>query len=334
MTPRCDYVVDGRPCGAGVTDRVGRLWLCAWHVDELLARDRVRSAWYGLAIGALLVACALVDQAHPLTSTPLTQAFFGLIITGVVAVFQWLAGAAVTVAVTVAQAAIMIGTAIAHFSILVAGVFSRVWGYLSKFWGNVLRPFVGWAWKQIQALHTWLKNTLKPLVDFIERVRKYVDAIYQRWLKPILDTIEATRRVFQLLAQLHVPWAREIDRKLASVESRLLAPIRELYARLNEAMNWINRIVDFNGYFQRLTLIASLMRYQADALKVWWTSVHHPLAGAKLEAYRKPLETRTIAQVSADARAYVVLHDGPDVERIDEHVDDLRLRLQRAQGSI
>jgi hypothetical protein len=331
---RCDVVERGDWCGARAAGLIGGHPACARHLaihlERLATRDRRRAC----AVVALLVVCALVDQVAPVARVHVTGAFFQFIIAAVIQVFAWIGSAAVTVAVTIAQAAIMIGTAIAHFAVLIAGVFARVWGFLADFWGKALRPFLDWSWKHIQALHAWLKSTFGPAIKFLESVRQQIDKFYKKWVKPIVDTIDAVRRVMQLLAQLHVPFAREIDAKLGALEQRIVAPIREVYARLNEAMNWINRIVDFNGYFQRLTLIASLMRYQRDALKVWWTSIHKPLAGAKLEEYRKPLETRTIEQVSADARAYVVLHDGPDVGRIDEHVDDLRLRLQRAQGSI
>jgi hypothetical protein len=326
---RCEHVAGGVQCDARADGRAGGQWLCARHVAEYLdarASSARRRAWL---VAGVLIAAALADELAPVARVPITGAFFQLLIALVVAAFQYIGNAAVTVAVTIAQASIMIGTAIAHFSILVAGVFSRVWGFLGDFWSKALRPFLAWSWDQVQKLHAWLARTLKPVLDIVDRIRKYVDQIYRTWLKPIVDTIEATRRVFQLLAQLHVPFAREIDAKLAALESRLVQPIREVYARLNEAMNWINRIVDFNGYFQRLTLIASLVRYQRDALKVWWSSIHRPLSSGELAEYRKPITPKALDAAATETRDYVERGAGPDQARIDEHAADLALRLRK-----
>lgn len=305
------------------------------RLARALEARRRRPPYRELVVVALFVACIVVDELAPRSSAPrdVGFAFFAFLWQAVIAIGQWLAGVAVTTAVTVAQAAWMVAQAIVRFGRLVGGVFVKVYGFLGDFWTHALKPFVSWSWRYIQKLHAWLERVTKPLVDFLERVRKYVDQIYGKWLKPIVDTIEATRRVFQLLALAHVPFAREIDAKLAALERRLVEPLRYIYARLNEAMNWINRIVTLDGYFQRLTMIASLMRYQVDALKVWWTSIHKPLEGAKLAEYHKPLETKKIDQATSEARAYLERGGGPDQARIDEHAADLELRL-RASGSI
>jgi hypothetical protein len=64
-----------------------------------------------------------------------------------------------------------------------------------------------------------------------------------------------------------VPFAQAIERKLADLESRLLVPIRFALAKVNEAINWINRIVDLDGLFQRLTLIESAVALQRRSLE-------------------------------------------------------------------
>ena len=134
----------------------------------------------------------------------------------------------------------------------------------------------------------------------------------------------------QILARLHVPFAQAIDEHLAWLEGKLLAPIQQIYYRLNEAMNWINRIITLDGYLQQITLLRSIWKYQRGALAVWWESIHRPLTGAALDEYHRPLVTRSIAQIQADLVAYMQFGSGPDRARIDEHAHDLAIRLRAA----
>jgi len=289
---------------------------------------------HSLAVWGVVALVVWLDAAYPL-GVEVTGAFsFGLLVTGIVAVFKEIGKAAASTAVLIARVAVMIGVALARFGIQLAVVFARVASLLVRFWSGALRPLLAFLGRQFDRFVGWLQRTWGPVLEFLNKVRKEIDRLYTRYVKPILDTIEIARRTLQLLARLHVPFAKELDAKLAQLEDRLLAPIREVYARLNEAMNWINRIITLDGYLQQITLIRSLIRYQRDALKVWWTSVHRPLAGEQKDEYERPLKTRSLAAVAADARAYVEHRGGPDQSRIDEHVKDLELRLRAAGGAI
>jgi hypothetical protein len=293
----------------------------------VLTRDRDRRR--ALAIGAGLALAALCDRAWPLEHGPIVSAFFGFIIAGIVAAFQYIAGHAVTLVVTLAQVAVMIGQAIAHFAILVAGVFARVASVLAHFWSGTLRPFISYVYNQALKLHAWLVRTFEPIIKYLEKIRQTIAKIYDRWFRPILDVIDTTRRILQFLALVRIPFARELDRYLAELEARILWPIQYAYAKINEALYWINRIVTFDGYFQRLTLIASLIKYERDTLAIWWTSIHRPLTGARRDDYTRPPVQKPIEQVRQELVAYVRDGAGPDRARIDEHAADMRLRLAR-----
>jgi hypothetical protein len=228
------------------------------------------------------------------------------------------------------HATVIVGHALVRFGGAVATVFKRSWDFLQVTWSRVLRPLITWSWSQIQRLHNWLVKTLGPVLQFLERVRREFQRFYDHWFRPIFDTIDAARRVLRILATFHVAFARELERKLADLEDRLLRPITELYRRLNEAMNWIDRIVTFDGYFQRLTLIASTLRYERDMWKVWWTSAHKRERERPQRPPSQEPPPLTPAVVAAAAAAYIVDNEGPDKGRIDEHVADLAIRLRAA----
>ena len=282
----------------------------------------------------LVLACD-VALSHALTARAdgVQLAFFGGVFALITAAFAWLADKAVTIAVTVAQVAVMIGQAIGHFAVLTAHVFARVFGFLRSFWSGVLRPFITWSWDQIERFSGWLRRTLAPVIKFLQDIRTEVQKIYDKWLRPIFDTIDATRRILQVLATLRVPFARELDRKLAELESFLMRPILELYRLLNTAMDWINRIVTLNGLLQRLTLLKSLLEYERDNWNVWWESVRRR-QGERPTLPPDARPARTAATAAAAVEAYALRHEGPDVGFIDEHASDLRLRLLRGRAPL
>lgn len=284
-----------RDPSAGANDRVG------WPRNgDRAAPHRPLSPLASLAVWAAVALLVWLEWRYPVVEGPTSEAFLGALIGAIAAVFGFIGQAAVTVAVTIAQAAVMIGIAIAHFAVQVGLVFAKVWGFLGKFWTVALKPFITWTWRSIERISGWLKRTFGPVIELLERIRREVDKFYNQFVKPVLDTIDATRRVLQILAQLRVPWARELDAKLSDLESRILRPIREIYSRLNDAMNWINRIVTLDGLIQRVTFIRSQIQYVADSWRVLINSRSKALTGSQRDELRRLQGGRTLADARRD----------------------------------
>lgn len=249
------------------------------------------------------------------------------IIGAVVEVGKWLADKAVTIGLVIYHASRIVALALFHFGGAVAKVFGKAWDLLSRFYTRVLRPLVEWSWRNIQKLHAWLKDTFGPVLKVLQTVRRDILKIYEKWLRPIFDTISVLRSLTRVLAAFHVPFARKIDDALARLEARLLLPIRFALEKINEAINWINRIVDFNGYFQRLTLVASALRYERDMWRVWWASVHNREQERAKAPRDNTVPAVTPPAASEETRVFVTKHEGPNAARITEAAHDLRLRL-------
>lgn len=239
------------------------------------------------------------------------------LVAGIVEVVKWLANEAATIGLVVWQVIKIIGGAILDVAGVVGRTFVRVWGFFGKFWNSVLRPFVTWSWQQIQKLHAWLKDTLGPVLKFLNAVREDILRIYDKWLKPIFVTLDVLRSITRLLAEFHVPFAQKIDDKLSALETRLLRPIRFALEKVNEAIGWIDRIVTFDGLFQRLTLIESQWRYVGD---MWNVLLKHQPAGvsfAENERRRQqPGHQITAGELSKQLTEYYTTGGGdlaPDV---------------------
>lgn len=248
----------------------------------------------------------LVRYAWPeaLAAAPISLAFWGIVFAAIIQALTWIGEQAVTLAITAAQVAVWLGQAAWRILQATGTAFGRVTGFLQRFWSNVLRPFVSAVWRDLQSAYRWVKRWGDRAIAAIEKVRARVMAIYDTWFRPVFDAIDATRQTLRLLATLHVPFAREIERRLAELEDRLLEPIHQVMRRLNQAIDWINRIVTLDGYIQRITWLASQWRYVAES----WELLLRPLLAGVSASHNATLHARaypevdphTIAQSLAD----------------------------------
>jgi predicted nucleic acid-binding protein len=277
--------------------------------------------WLGLALLVWL------DAARPVVEGPHVEAFWGAVIGWIASAFGWLGAHAASLAVIIYHVTVLVARALFEFGMALGGILGRVGSFLQRFWRAVLRPALAATWRAVDHVRRILDSAVRPVLRILARIRAEFLKYYDRFFRPLLDTIELTRQTFGILARLHVPFAKAIEDKLWDLEDRLTRPIIAIMRRLNEVSDWINRIVTLDGTFQRVTLLRSMWRHQRDTLAIWWHSIHRPLSPAQRADYDRPLDTRSIAAVGADLRAYVERHEGPDVARIDEHAHDLRIRL-------
>lgn len=138
---------------------------------------------------------------------------------------------------------------------VVASIFKRLWT-------DIIRPFIaGWV-KWIQNVAALLKKWLDPIVRFIRAIRDNIMRIYERFVRPVLDAIDIARRVLRIAAALGLDWAKALEEKLTRVTEIITEPFLKIVAKLNEAIDWINRIITIDGLLQRFTLFRSLWMYR------------------------------------------------------------------------
>jgi len=328
-----------RNCGSlwvwqiGLGDPSRDVWVtyrcstCA-HVWRAPAADVPReSAWRQAArarpggeLAVALLIAAACRWLFPAGDADVQLGIFGFIVAAVISAFQWLAGHAVTIATVIYQVTVIIGQSLARFGIAVAGVFGRTYTFLSRFWQSTLRPFVTWAWRSIDRLAGWLHRTLGPVLAFLEKVRAEILSFYDKWFRPIFDTIDAIRVTLRALSLFRLEFARKLDEQLAALEDRLLLPIRETMLRLNQAMDWLNRIIDLDGLLQRKTFIETMWRDAALAWQVLAGVEGKPLEGDAARLPEQPRAFMTTEQAIGEARVLLATGQGPHSALIAEKV--------------
>lgn len=144
------------------------------------------------------------------------------------------------------------------------GLIKWLGGALKNLWVDILRPGIGKLFEWIQRLSDLLRKWFGPIVKWIQRFRDEFLKIYNKYVKPILDIIDIARRVLRVAGSLGLDWAKDLERKLARLQEEISRPFMEVVAKLNQAIDWINRIITLDGLLQRFTLFRSLWVYRRD----------------------------------------------------------------------
>lgn len=300
-----------------------------------MRRRRPFPLWFP-PLCALLVRAALhALDLHWLEESPVQLAFFAWLIplfsaiwAGVSAVSaatsQWLLWA-VQALWTVFRT---LGAGLVSFGHELLGGLRRVWYFLDGLYDKVLRPAWLKLWHFIDAARAQLERIFKPLIQFVRAIRSELLAIYDRFVRPVLDTIDAVRKGLRVLSALGLDWAAKLDAELARLQDRIVAPFLFVLRKLNDVINVLDRIMTADGFFQRITLYRSLVRYEHDMWIVWWQSVHKRELGRPRVAIAER-EERTVDDHAADLKEFLRDGGGEDLAFVNEHAADLALWFQR-----
>ena len=291
--------------------------------------------WFRLAVAAALaLALRLINdlyapgQAAPSADAPLQLAFWGWIAT--IASWIW----------TGVQVAARVSLAILEWSVKVLWAFAQsvhnglvalgrgvtrgfqlAWGFLRSTYESVLLPAWQKFWQWFERFRGWLEDVLRPVFRFLEMLRAELLGFYNKWIRPILDSIDIARKVLRVFATLGADWARAADRRLAELQEWIAVPFRIVLAKLNEAIDTLDRIVDAGGLFQRLTLMRSIERDIAYVARSFWRSQVKGLTPEEAEeAASQEYPELEREEFRNEYAEWYVRDAGPLASRIGEHV--------------
>lgn len=301
-------------------NRPGRTPPPLWFAAVLTA------AWYGV--------CHTLEL-HALEAPHVQTAFFGFLIWLGEIIWNGLEAAGhVTLAIVAASvqqlwsfARSVFNTAVDLGRVAAAG-FKDAWGFVQKLYDDILKPAWLKFWALVDRVRGALERALKPVIQFLQSVRRELLTLYNNWIRPVLDTIDAFRKVLRVLETLHLDFARKLDAELGRLENLIDTPFRYVLGKLNEIINLVNRVVDGNGLFQRLALIRSIERDVVFVHREFLNAWHHPLGDDERANAQAAAQGKTVDDAARDVRQYLETGGGAVAPVVDEQIEQWRIYLR------
>ena len=215
----------------------------------------------------VLASVVALDVWAPVPAPPHNAEFWGFLFS--VAVWGWRlfeAAGRITLAVLHAMFLLFRTTTINALRLIRTGFWSvgkllgqslDVFKWLYR---DVIRPALSWSLRKIQALERYLKTSFAPVFEKIRWLKDRVNLFYRHFVRPVLDVIDIIRQTNRVLKVFHIDLLGKLEQVLTDIERRIEQPFQWIYRRLTEVENWLNRIVTFDGLFQRIMLVRSIER--------------------------------------------------------------------------
>lgn len=139
-------------------------------------------------------------------------------------------------------------------------VFKSIGSFFSHLWTNFFKGIFTKVFSGIQKLTTFLESKLRPIIQFLTTVRKYVDKIYKTYIAPFLKVIQHIRQFLQILKLLHVKFAAELDKALGQLQRDVQGVFTQIRGILNTTIDLLNIIADPSKLLRRPTMVLSIRR--------------------------------------------------------------------------
>lgn len=135
----------------------------------------------------------------------------------------------------------------------VGGLFVHLWNEFFK--GIFTKIFSG-----LQKLSRFLESKLRPIIQFLQKARKFIDKIYKQYVAPFMKAIQHIRQFLQILKLLHVKFAAELDKALSQIQRDVQGVFTQIRGVLNTTIDLLNILADPSKLVRKPTLILSLNR--------------------------------------------------------------------------
>jgi hypothetical protein len=303
----------------------------------------VRHPWSGAAgrrawlVVALAVAGLVLDRAWPLGGPPARVQFFAIFVAIASAVAHFIHGAAdVTIAFLVTAWQVLRTGFVALGRVVKTGIFDlgkmggKLWDGVKFFAVDIVPKFLRWTYDKLLRFSAWLKEKFAPVFKWLNTVKEHIDSFYKTFVRPIVDTIDFIRAVNRVLVAFHIDLLQSLDSVLAQIEQRIEAPFLWVRQKIVFLENWLDRIVTLDGFFQRLTLLASMAKYAPAWMRIATNKRTKPLTSAQSYAIERAKMIPTVSDVIADGRRAIAGEESNIGPVIDEAIARARAYLEAA----
>lgn len=186
------------------------------------------------------------------------------IVSGIVAVVSWLAGAVVDVAVAV-------GTALAAMWAALTPVLFAIWNAFSGIWSNVLLPAWGYIKSWGEEIWSLYEQHVKPIIDWLNGLLKVARDIYKTFVQPLLDALSALDQFLRVTGLTNTVFGSWLDGEIHRIDATIARLWQEITAPLNLLLHIVNTVIlDARGILQAPLLLNSTAHYMGIICGQWW----------------------------------------------------------------
>lgn len=137
--------------------------------------------------------------------------------------------------------------------------------FFKHLWDGFFKNIFTGIMKALSKLHQFLETKLRPLINFLKKVRAFVDRYYKKYIRPYLQMLQRVRRWLAVLKLLHIKFAETLDRRLAQTEAAIAHQFLLVRGVLNDVLNFVNSVADPRR-LSRMVLVSIAGRRTAAAV--------------------------------------------------------------------
>jgi hypothetical protein len=144
----------------------------------------------------------------------------------------------------------------------VANILGHIWtGFFKKIFTALLHG--------IQDVHKFLEAKLRPIIDYLKKIRAFYDRWYKQYMRPILNMMQNIRKGLQILKLFHVKFAQDLDKRIAGIEAQLTNTFLTVRGIFNSLIDFTNAIADPLRLLRHPTVVLSLRRAFNGSLRLF-----------------------------------------------------------------
>jgi hypothetical protein len=137
--------------------------------------------------------------------------------------------------------------------------------FFKHLWDGFFKNIFTGIMKALSKLHKFLETKLRPLINFLKKVRAFVDRYYKKYIRPYLQMLQRVRRWLAVLKLFHIKFAETLDRRLAQTEAAIAHQFLLVRGVLNDVLNFVNAVADPRR-LSRMVLVSIAGRRTAAAV--------------------------------------------------------------------
>lgn len=150
--------------------------------------------------------------------------------------------------------------AIQEVASFLVGILKDVGNFFVHLWSNFFKGIFLDIFNGIRKFVEFMQKVLRPVINFLKNVQKFIDNIYKRYIVPYLKLIQHIRQFLSILKLLHIKIAAQLDAVLAQAQHDIQQTFFTIRGILNTTIDLLNVLADPTKLLRKPTLILSMRR--------------------------------------------------------------------------